>query len=463
MAGPRNKNELGPSGPRRRRPPRRTPEPGAPRGRPGVTGRTIAATVLDRVQRSGAYAAPTLDAELDRYPQLSERERALGTQLVYGTLRARGALYRAVSEHAAHGLPDKDTRVVAELLMAAQQILLLDRVPAFAAVNAAVAAVDTLRGPKMAGFVNAVLRRLAASGMRLDWAQAIRESAPVWLVQRLEQTVGTAETRSLLGIGASGAPHLPGPVVRLVAGRPVPQWLAGAAAGALSPRARRVQERKNPRRCPGHDEGAYVVQEEGAQVVALALGARSGERVLDACAGRGQKASLLSEQVGPEGELWACDVHPSKLSMLAEEFSRLRLPEPHTAAVDWAVGSGPVPGGFDRVLVDAPCTGVGTLRRRPEILLRLSERDPERLGRLAAAILRRASERARSGGRVVFAVCSVLPEESDRVVDQLGDLLEPVPFDAPELARHTEGVSRLRLLPEQHGTDGYFIASLRRR
>jgi 16S rRNA (cytosine967-C5)-methyltransferase len=423
----------------------------------------VAATVLERVERSGAYAAPTLDAQLDRHPQLSERERALGTQLVYGTLRARAALYRSVSEHAAHGLPDKDTRVVVELLMAAHQILLLDRIPAFAAVNAAVAAVDTLRGPRMAGFVNAVLRRLAASGKRLDWSQAIRDSAPAWLVERLEQTVGSAETSRLLGIGASGASHVPGPVVRLVAGRPVPPWLAGAAAGALSPRARRVQGRGNPRRLPGYGEGAFVVQEEGAQVVALALGARPGERVLDACAGRGQKASLLSEQVGPEGDLWACDVHPSKLSLLAEEFSRLRLPEPHTAAVDWAIGSGPVPGGFDRVLVDAPCSGVGTLRRRPEILLRLSETDPERLGQLAAVILRRSAERARSGGRVVFAVCSVLPEESDRVVDQLGDLLEPVPFDAPELVRHTEGSSRLRLLPEQHGTDGYFIASFRRK
>jgi 16S rRNA (cytosine967-C5)-methyltransferase len=436
---------------------------GAPRRHSAVTGRTIAATVLERIERFGAYAAPTLDAELERYPQLSERERALGTQLVYGTLRARAALYRSVSEHAAHGLPDKDSRVVAELLIAAHQILLLDRVPAFAAVNAAVAAVAAVRGPRMAGFVNAVLRRLAASGKRLDWAQAIRDSAPGWLVERLEQTVGAAETRSLLGIGTSGAPHVPGPVVRLVAGRPVPQWLVGAAAGALSPRARHVQGRGNPRRRPGYDEGAYVVQEEGAQVVALALGARSGERVLDACAGRGQKASLLSEQVGPEGELWACDVHPSKLSMLAEEFDRLGLPEPHTAAVDWAVGSGAVPGGFDRVLVDAPCTGVGTLRRRPEILLRLSEPDPERLGHLAAAILRRAAECTRSGGRVVFAVCSVLPEESDRVVDQLGDLLEPAPFDAPELEPYTRGESRLRLLPERHGTDGYFIGSFRRK
>lgn len=435
----------------------------APRRRSMPSARRIAATVLERVERSGAYAAPTLDAELDRHAQLDERERALATQLVYGTLRARAALYRSVSKHAAHGLPDKDTRVVVELLLAAHQLLLLDRVPAFAAVDGAVAAVRSLRGQKMAGFVNAVLRRLASSGTRLDWAEAILESAPRWLVRRLEETVGTAETRGLLGIGASGEPRVPGAVVRLIADRPVPSWLAGAAAGTLSPRARRVQERGNLRRHDGYDQGAYVVQEEGAQVVALALGARPGERVLDACAGRGQKASLLAEQLGTRGELWACDVHPSKLVMLTEDFARLRLPEPHVAAVDWTVGSGPVPADFDRVLIDAPCTGVGTLRRRPEILLRLSERDPERLGQLAGAIVRRAADRVRRGGRVVLAVCSVLPEESDRVVDQLGDLLEPVPFDAPELAQHAEGLTRLRLLPEKHGTDGYFIASFRRR
>jgi 16S rRNA (cytosine967-C5)-methyltransferase len=135
-----------------------------------------------------------------------------------------------------------------------------------------------------------------------------------------------------------------------------------------------------------------------------------------------------------------------------------------TRAVDWSVGQGGLPDDFDRVLVDAPCSGTGTLRRRPEILRRLQAADPERLGALSESILRSAASRARTGGYVLFAVCSVLRQECEDVASRLVDLLEPVPFDAPELgAGFGEGKTSLRLLPGQHGTDGYFMASFRRR
>ena len=116
------------------------------------------------------------------------------------------------------------------------------------------------------------------------------------------------------------------------------------------------------------------------------------------------------------------------------------------------------------MLVDAPCTGVGTLRRRPEIAGRLTEADPPRLGELATRILRGAATRARPGGRVVFAVCSVLPEEAEAVVERVADLLEPAPFDAPEVEKlATQSATAFRLLPLEHGTDGYFVASFVRR
>lgn len=421
-----------------------------------VSARTIAASVLERVERDKAFAAAALDAELDRHPQLDRRERALAAELSYGVIRTRTALERVVKQHAPRGISDRV--VLRQLLLAAYQLLLLDRIPAFAAVDEAVSAIRRARGPRVAGFANAILRRVA-EGERLTLAAAIRETTPAWLIERLESVVGPSEAEGLLGIDVP----LGRAAARMVAGHAEPSWFASAETTPLSPNARLLPS-GDPQQLDGYAEGAFVVQELGAQLVGLALGVRSGERVLDACAGRGQKTSLFVERAGATGEVWASDAHPQKLETLGQELKRLGLPPAKSAAVDWTLGAGAVPGGFDRVLVDAPCTGVGTLRRRPEIAEKLAPEDPARLGALALAILRGAATRARSGGRVVFAVCSVLPEEAERVVENVSDLLEPAPFDAPEVAALAgAGATSFRLLPRAHGTDGYFVASFVKR
>jgi len=332
-------------------------------------------------------------------------------------------------------------------------------VPAFAAVDAAVGQVRAERGEKVAGFANAVLRKLVATKEHLTTEQALRESAPAWLFERLSHTIGESEAAAAFGAEEAQ----PKSCVRLVTGRSVPSWLEGAEIGRVSPRARKVERRGDPAGWDGYSDGAFVLQEEGAQAIALLLGARPGERVLDACAGRGQKTTLLRELVGPSGHVLATDVHPNKLTALEREFERLKLAAAETAAVDWSLGTARVSADFDRVLVDAPCTGTGTLRHRPEILRRLKPEDPARLGELATKILRSAATRAKPGGRVVFAVCSLLTEEAESVVAAVSDLLQLAPFDAPELAAWlpTEA-STLRLLPKAHGTDGYFVASFLR-
>jgi 16S rRNA (cytosine967-C5)-methyltransferase len=401
-----------------------------------------------------AYVSAALDAELRRHPQLDARERALATELAYGTMRTEPALRKRLFVHAPRGVSDE--RVLAQLLIAAYQILLLERVPAFAAVDAAVTGVKRERGPRVAGFANAVLRKLAKTGEKLTQAQALREAMPDWLWQQLERDIGTEQARALLTADASTG-------LRRRLGVAEPEWLAALPAGRVSPLARLVRGEGDPRQRPGFAEGAFTVQEEGAQAVGLALGARPNERLLDACAGRGQKSTLLAERL-EGGQLVASDLYPEKLEALAEEAQRLRLPAIQTHAVDWCVGQGGLPDDFDRVLVDAPCSGTGTLRRRPEILRRLKAEDPARLATLAEAILRSAASRARPGGTVLFAVCSVLRQECEEVVERVLDLLEPATFDAPELpAELIAGKSALRLLPGLHGTDGYFMACFRRR
>jgi 16S rRNA (cytosine967-C5)-methyltransferase len=354
----------------------------------------------------------------------------------------------------------KDVVVKAELLIAAYQLLALDRIPAFAAVNAAVNGVRAARGKQVAGFANAVLRKLS-QGDKLELVAAARQNVAPWLLEALAQSVGEAEAQALIIPPSEKVVGL-----RLVSGRPVPEWLENSPIGHASPRSRLLRGEGDPRKRPGYAEGAFIVQEEGAQAVALALGARPGERILDACAGRGQKTSLFIEQVGDTGAVWATDVYPKKLEALAAEFARLQLRAPEVHSVDWTVGVGDVPADFDRALVDAPCTGTGTLRRRPEIATRLQPEDPARLSDLAEAILRSAATRVRVGGRVVFAVCSVLEAECEALVARVQDVLEPAPFDCPELQGLFGGAdapTAFRIGPTAFETDGYFAASFLKR
>jgi 16S rRNA (cytosine967-C5)-methyltransferase len=420
----------------------------------------VAARVLERVLHDGAFAAAALDAELQRAAQLDPRDRALATEIVYGVLRTLRALDSRLEAHAPRGLPD-DVRVRSQLLVAAYQLLLLDRVPAHAAVDSAVGAIKAARGEKLSGFANAILRKVAADE-KPTRERAVLENVPSWLLDQMTASVGAEEARALLGASGDSADVGPNVTIRLVGNRWESfEWLSSAEKGRVSPLARRIPRGGSLLRRPGYAEGAFVVQEEGAQVVALALGARPAERVLDACAGRGQKTTLLRERVGSGAELWAADLYAEKLAAQEREMHRLGLVPAKTAAVDLSVGSGELPDGFDRVLVDAPCTGTGTLRHRPEILLRLSPDDPPRLAALSEKILRRAAGLVRPGGRVVFAVCSVLRTECETVVDRVRDVLSPTPFDAPELEPLVpRGETVLRLSPARHGTDGFFVQSL---
>jgi 16S rRNA (cytosine967-C5)-methyltransferase len=246
--------------------------------------------------------------------------------------------------------------------------------------------------------------------------------------------------------------------------------LAGAAPGAslslgaLSPRAILARGAGDLRRLPGADR-AWIVMEEGAQLIALAAGARPGERVLDACAGHGNKTWILGHEVEPTGAVDAADRYAHKLANLRAGPAGAVVRE--TYALDWtdAGTAGRVPPEYDAVLVDAPCSGLGTLRRRPEIARRRALHDLTRLGELELAITRRAALHVRDGGRLLYTVCSVLREEAEEVVanlvkdDELGVHLEPAPFGSELAQQLANGATTFRLLPHVHGTDGYFAAS----
>ena len=432
------------------------------------TARGVATAVIARVHKDDAWAAAVLDGELERSVQLDARERALATELVFGTLRHQGFLLSALAANAPRGLDKLDPWTRAAMLVAAHQLVFLDRVPSFAAVNEAVGAIRRARGAGLAGFANAVLRKVASQAAGLA---AARDSAPFtslapWLREGLVRALGEDGARALVRV--DGAPHT-GLRVRATEDRDA--WgerLANARPAAtvergdVSPLAILVRGAGKLAELPGYG-AAWTVQEEGSQVIALALGARPGDVVLDACAGRGHKTAVLAEAVGPRGAVDAADLHASKLDVLRAHLAELGLAPRAVAEVDLSVGLGSLRGPYDRALVDAPCTGTGTLRRRPELALRKKATDPARMAAMGRTILARVASAVRPGGRVVYSVCSVLREEAEDAImrpEELG--LRPAPFDADVMRGLAGEATAVRLLPHLHGTDGYFIASFER-
>lgn len=431
------------------------------------TARGVAASVLARVIADNAFASAALDAELERAVQLESRDRALATELTYGTLRLFPWLDDRIARHASRGLDGLEPIVRAHLAVAAYQVLVLTRVPAFAAVNEAVSAIRATRGgAKVAGFANAVLRKLTAEKRPTEdeLAEASLASVDPSLHAAIVRAIGAEAARALL-VGIDSSPAL-GLRIEDAAARDA--WLASFAearpngtfvAGKVSPHAVLARGAGKLLDLPGHDEGAWTPQEEGSQLVALALGAAPGEAVLDACAGRGNKTGLLGRAVGRTGAVDAADVHPKKLDRLVRELARIDVVPRRTLAVDWSRGTGDAVAGYDAVLVDAPCSGTGTLRRRPELALRRVATDVAELAVLQRGILRHAASLVKPGGRLVYAVCSVLREEAEEVIAGAGEMgLEPAPF-AGAAARALAEAPTLRLLPSEHGTDGYFLAS----
>jgi 16S rRNA (cytosine967-C5)-methyltransferase len=381
--------------------------------------------VLYRVEHDGAWAAPSLDAELRR-GAISRADAALATQIVYGALRVMPDLEAALQRHARRSIK-VDAWTHAALLAGAYQLLHLERVPPHAVVNDTVELVRAKRGKPMGGLANAILRKLAVDRPPVP-EPPLSVTVPPWLRESLSSAIGVEHVEELLRVRAE-PPSIDLRVRADLDRDRVAEAILGArpdasvAPTALSPLGLRLSGAGDPRELPGYADGAFAVQEEGAQLIGLLLGAERGERVLDACAGRGGKTAQLLEAVGNDGSVVATDLHEHRLAQISGELARLRLSPAslQTACVDWTVGPGTVQGEFDRVLVDAPCTGLGTLRRRPEILLRIQPEDARRMAETQRRMLERVSGLVRPGGTLLYAVCSPLSDEGPRVA-QLADL-----------------------------------------
>jgi 16S rRNA (cytosine967-C5)-methyltransferase len=463
------------------RPPRKTssgPRPGQRRHpatrRPVLDGaRLTAYDVLDGVSSRAAYANLLLP-QLLRERRLDERDAAFATQLAYGTLRAHGTLDAILTGLVSRPLAELDPRVLDLLRLGAYQLIDL-RVPSHAAVDTTVDLTRAIIGTGASGLVNAVLRKVATGGDRAQWLTtldgdaerrlALATNHPRWVVDAWRDALGVnAADEVEAALRADDA----APEVHLVARRVDPAALleeSGGEPGPWSPYAVRMSG-GDPGRLPSIRSGAAAVQDEGSQLAALLLTRAPLEGPdtawLDMCAGPGGKAGLLAA-VRPAGvRLTAADRAPHRADLVRAALAGEADVEVLTAdgtAPPWAAGS------FDRVLLDAPCTGLGALRRRPEVRWRRTPDDVPPLVGLQTDLLASALTSVRVGGVVAYVTCSPHTAETVAVVDAVAarDDVEALPVaplfpEVPDVARGDYA----QLWPHRHGTDAMFMALLRR-
>ncbi len=449
-----------------------------PPGKGSGDPRLLAWRVLRAVDAEDAYANLALAHHL-READLPARDAALSTELVGGTLRLRG-LYDAVLATAAGRPVDRLDPPVLDVLRIGAHQLLSTRVPPHAAVSTSVALTRRAVGHRPAGLVNAVLRRVAGHD-RCAWVEqaapayevdplghlAVAESHPRWVVEQLHLALGAdlGETRRLLAADNQA------PAVTLVArpGLSTVDELSvqGAGPGRWSQYAV-VLAGGDPGGLAAVREARAGVQDEGSQLVTLAAAevAVTGRDTawLDLAAGPGGKAALLAAIGAARGaRLTAVERHPHR-ARLAEQAVR-RTPGTRVVVADATAGAVPADS-YDRVLLDAPCTGLGALRRRPEARWRRSADDLPALTALQRALVHAALTAARPGGVVTYATCSPALAETREVVETVlserGDA-ELLDASAALPVVHDQGGPYVQLWPHRHGTDAMFVAQLRRR
>jgi 16S rRNA (cytosine967-C5)-methyltransferase len=437
--------------PRRRRPPRTT----APRR----TARGVALDVVRRVTDEGAYSNLALPRTIAR-AGLSPRDAALATELAYGTLRRLLRLDHALAPLLDRPLETAPKAARSVLRLGAYQ-LLETRIPA----HAAVAETVELAEPRHRGFVNAVLRRLASSppivpeGDR-DEDLAVRTGVDVWVIGELRRLLGDEAEAAAAALASPASLTLRTNTCRLdveTLEHELERAGIRAQRGALDPESLLVPA-GSPASFPGFEDGWFAVQDQASTFVVRALDPRPGDRVLDACAAPGGKAGHLACLVGPEGTLVAADAEPGRAPLIATTLARLGV----RGRVLVQDGRRPaVRGPFDRILIDAPCSGIGSARRRPELLWRAGRDRLSGLARTQVGIVTAVAGLLRPGGRLVYSVCTFPRAETDAACDAVlrrRPDLEPFELDGPD-----GPASRIRLWPHRHGCDAMFVAGFRRR
>ncbi len=447
-----------------------------------VTARELAMDALTRVEQEQAYSNLVLNQLLQKH-ELSRSDAGLATELVYGTISRLNSIDYYLARFVSKGVGKLQPWVRQLLRISFYQLIYLDRIPAHAAVNEAVKLAGKRGHKGISGMVNAVLRnalrrpdelRLPA-GLPETQEIALAHSHPEWLVKRWIGQFGADEARAICE--ANNRP--PSASIRANTLRTTVDELLDSLRGqgceaqrsAIAPAGIVVQGGGNLALAAGYGQGLYSVQDESSMLVAELLAPEPGMRVLDCCAAPGGKTTHIAEKMSDQGQVLAFDIHEHKKKLIEAQAQRLGLGSVSAEALDARkLAQRFEPASFDRILLDAPCSGFGVIRRKPDLKWTKTEADIAAIREVQRELLETVAPLLKPGGILVYSTCTLDSEENERVVDEfLQRHAEEFACDAsaslrlPALAERFIRPGMLRILPHHYESDGFFIAALSKR
>lgn len=450
----------------------------------GPSSRETALKIMYRVEEEGAYANIELNKVLSN-TQMDKQDRSLVTQLVYGTIRMRGNVDYILSQFLKNPLNKITPWIRLILRLGVYQMIFMDKIPDRAAVNESVNLSKKYGHPGTVKLVNGVLRNVARNKETLTYPAlekdavnhiAVVYSHPKWLVKRWIKQLGVEETINLCAANNSSLPVTVRTNTLKIDREQLIDKLDGegvlAKAGDNTPESITLEGLPPIASLPSFKSGLFQVQDESSMLVAHVLGAKAGDQVIDVCAAPGGKTTHIAQTMNNTGVIKAFDLHQHKLGLISESCQRLGI-----NIIDAAQGdSRNLPANLkewaDCVLVDAPCSGLGVLRRRPDSRWNKSAELIEELVDIQKDILKAAAQTVKPGGVLVYSTCTISPEENESMVQGFLQshpdfALEPItsllPFSLGEKEKSQADKGMLQLLPQVHGTDGFFISKMRRK
>ncbi len=385
------------------------------------------------MEARGAYADIFLDKSLRKAAPLTPVDRSFITELVYGTLRWRGRIDWVIGQFSKIPIEKLDSRILNIIRLGVYQLLFLDRVPSFAAVNESVKLAELCGHKGKAGFVNANLRAIERGWHRIRYPDidedpelhiSVVHSHPIWMVKRWIRHFGVEDTIDLC-MGNNEVPPLTLRTNTLKVSRQELLDELRKDLGEISPtiystEGITIRGASDITALPSFDRGWFQVQDEAAQLISHLLNPMPGQRVLDACAAPGGKTTHLAQLMENRGDIYALDINAHRLSLLQENCRRLGVTNVKVSKKDASRPLG-FTKKFHRILVDAPCSGMGVLRRNPDSKWNKKERDIDQLRDLQLSILNNLADYLTDQGILLYVTCTISPEENEGVVTSFMD------------------------------------------